>query len=191
MNGRTSGTTTQTDTSSQLNPGKSQGRPNEKAGLEAHRPITAYPSAFSQQSPCAGSPDPKAGTGQSLRHAVSCHEMEQPWRRAVPAGARRLVFVRTSSRKRCDKALAVCRVRRKQHSGDLFPNARKSRNYGASDYLAMTTHVRSLSNAASAKGALGLPCYAATLACRRVMAASWRLRARHTRRFIPRAARAT
>ena len=35
--GRTSGTTTQTDTSSQLNPGKSQGRPNEKPGLEAHR----------------------------------------------------------------------------------------------------------------------------------------------------------
>jgi hypothetical protein len=30
---RTSGKTTQTDTSSQLNPGKSQGRPNEKHGL--------------------------------------------------------------------------------------------------------------------------------------------------------------
>jgi hypothetical protein len=35
--GRTSGTTTQTDTSSRLNPGKSQGRPNEKHGLKAHR----------------------------------------------------------------------------------------------------------------------------------------------------------
>jgi hypothetical protein len=34
---RTSGTTTQTDTCSRHNPGKSQGRPNEKAGLEAHR----------------------------------------------------------------------------------------------------------------------------------------------------------
>ena len=32
VSGRTSGTTTQTDTSSQLNPGKSQGRPNEKRG---------------------------------------------------------------------------------------------------------------------------------------------------------------
>jgi hypothetical protein len=36
-NGRTSGTTTQTDTCSQHNPGKSQGRPNELPGLEAHR----------------------------------------------------------------------------------------------------------------------------------------------------------
>ena len=35
--GRTSGTTTQTDTCSQHNPGKSQGRPNEKPGLKAHR----------------------------------------------------------------------------------------------------------------------------------------------------------
>ena len=35
--GRRSGTTTQTDTSSKLNPGKSQGRPIEKPGLEAHR----------------------------------------------------------------------------------------------------------------------------------------------------------
>jgi hypothetical protein len=35
--GRTSGTTTQTDTCSQHNPGKSQGRPNEKHGLKAHR----------------------------------------------------------------------------------------------------------------------------------------------------------
>jgi hypothetical protein len=35
--GRTSGTTTQTDTCSRHNPGKSQGRPNEKPGLEAHR----------------------------------------------------------------------------------------------------------------------------------------------------------
>jgi hypothetical protein len=35
--GRTSGTTTQTDTCSQHNPGESQGRPNEKHGLEAHR----------------------------------------------------------------------------------------------------------------------------------------------------------
>ncbi len=34
-----------------LNPGKSQGRPNEKLGLEAHRSITAYPSAFSQMKP--------------------------------------------------------------------------------------------------------------------------------------------
>src|ERR1019366_9882999 len=37
VSGRTSGTTTQTDTSSRLNPGKSQGRPIEKPGLEAHR----------------------------------------------------------------------------------------------------------------------------------------------------------
>jgi hypothetical protein len=37
LSGRTSGTTTQTDTSSKLNPGKSQGRPNEKPGLAAHR----------------------------------------------------------------------------------------------------------------------------------------------------------
>ena len=35
--GRTSGTTTKTDTSSKLNPSKSQGRPNENHGLEAHR----------------------------------------------------------------------------------------------------------------------------------------------------------
>ena len=42
---RTSATTTQTDPSSQLNPGKSQGRPNKTPGLEAHRPKTAYPSA--------------------------------------------------------------------------------------------------------------------------------------------------
>ena len=135
-----------------------------------------YAAVGSEPSSCSvGS----AATSPVVDETAEMDEMEQPWRRAVPAGARRLVFVRTSSRKRCDKALAVCRVRRKQHSGDLFPNARKSRNYGASDYLAMTTHVRSLSNAASAKGALGLPCYAATLACRRVMAASWRLRARH------------
>jgi hypothetical protein len=77
VRGRASETTTQTDTSSKLNPGKSQGRPSEKAGLEAHRPKTAYPSAFSQQSPCAGSPDATAETGQSLREAFSCHETEQ------------------------------------------------------------------------------------------------------------------
>src|SRR5689334_17981331 len=35
--GRTSGTTTQTDTCSRHNPDKSQGRPNEKPGLKAHR----------------------------------------------------------------------------------------------------------------------------------------------------------
>jgi hypothetical protein len=32
-----------------------------------------YGLAFSQQSPCAGSPDPRAEPGQGLRRAFSCH----------------------------------------------------------------------------------------------------------------------
>ena len=75
--GRTSGTTTQTDTCSQHNPGKSQGRPNEKPGLEAHRAKRPTRLRSPNRSPCPGSPDPKAGPGQRPPRAFSCHEREQ------------------------------------------------------------------------------------------------------------------
>ena len=52
MNGRSSGQTTQTDTCSRHNRGKSQGRPPSKHGLEAHRPKRPAHTAFSQESPC-------------------------------------------------------------------------------------------------------------------------------------------
>jgi hypothetical protein len=51
VSGRTSGTTTQTDTSSKLNPGKSRGRPNEKHGLEAHRSNYGLPVCVLPRSP--------------------------------------------------------------------------------------------------------------------------------------------
>jgi hypothetical protein len=44
--GRTSATTTQTDTCSQHNPRKSQGRPTENHGLKAHRGPAAVPTAI-------------------------------------------------------------------------------------------------------------------------------------------------
>ena len=54
VRGRSSGTTTQTDTSSQLNPGKSQGRPNEKHGLEAHRSKRPTRLRSPKEGPCPG-----------------------------------------------------------------------------------------------------------------------------------------
>src|SRR4051794_31947543 len=77
-NGGTSGTTTQTDTCSQHNPGKLQGRPNEKPGLEAHRANRPTRLRSPTQSPCPGSLGATAGPGQSLHAAVSCREERQP-----------------------------------------------------------------------------------------------------------------
>ena len=74
-------------------------------GLEAHRPITAYPSAFSQQSPGPGSRDPTADAGQNLQHAFSCHELRQ---RGVRAGEHHRSRRRRESRR--DRA----RVRRRR-----------------------------------------------------------------------------
>src|SRR5205823_4024330 len=56
-NGRTNGTTTQTDTSSKLNPGKSQARPNEKPGLEAHRPNRPTPLRSPNKAPVPDQPN--------------------------------------------------------------------------------------------------------------------------------------
>ncbi len=73
---RTSGTTTQTDTSSQLNPGKSQGRPNEKPGLEAHRSKRPTRLRSPKEGPCPGSAETSTRTRQTLQPAVSCLEKE-------------------------------------------------------------------------------------------------------------------
>ena len=47
--------------------GKSQGRPNEKPGLEAHRSITAYPSAFSQTSPVPDQPTVRSAPDETSK----------------------------------------------------------------------------------------------------------------------------
>ena len=95
--GRTSGTTTQTDTCSRHNPGKSQGRPNEKPGLEAHRANRPTRLRSPNRSPCPGSPDPTAGPGQSL------HEQFH----AARSGSRRVVSLEC-----CVRLRAVPRVSR-------------------------------------------------------------------------------
>ncbi len=64
-NGRTSGTTTQTDTSSKLNPGKSQRRPERTARARSPSIKTAYPSAFSQRGPCPGSAELRHNPGRT------------------------------------------------------------------------------------------------------------------------------
>ena len=69
---------TQTDTSSKLNPGKSQGRPERKARARSPSIKTAYPPAFSQQSPCPGSAEPTDRSGRSLQPRVSCLEKGKP-----------------------------------------------------------------------------------------------------------------
>src|SRR5215213_7310644 len=46
----------------------------------------AYPSAFSQQSPCPGSLDATVGPGQSLRRAFSCRDKQR--QAALPSPCR-------------------------------------------------------------------------------------------------------
>jgi hypothetical protein len=75
--GRTSGTTTQTDTSSTALSRPVAGAAERKARARSPSIKTAYPSAFSQTSPCPGSADPKLAPGQSLQAAVSCLEKQK------------------------------------------------------------------------------------------------------------------
>ena len=72
--GEPAGRTTQTDTSSQLNPRKSQGRPNEKHGLETHRQKRPTRLRSPKKGPCPGSTDAKTGAGRTLQAAFSCRE---------------------------------------------------------------------------------------------------------------------
>src|SRR5207237_8003283 len=51
------------------------GAAERKARARSPSIKTAYPSAFSQRSPCPGSPEPTADAGQSLTRAVSCLEL--------------------------------------------------------------------------------------------------------------------
>jgi hypothetical protein len=67
VSGRTTGKTTQTDTSSKLNPGKSQGRPNEKHGLEAHRAKRPTRLRPPNERPCPRSAEPTTGPGRNLQ----------------------------------------------------------------------------------------------------------------------------
>ena len=67
VSGRTSGTTTQTDTSSQLNPGKSQGRPNEKHGLEAHRSKRPTRLRSPKKAPVPDEPESSTTTERNLQ----------------------------------------------------------------------------------------------------------------------------
>ena len=50
------------------------GAAERKARARSPSRKPAYPPAFSQQSPCPGSPDATAGPGQSLQRAFSCRE---------------------------------------------------------------------------------------------------------------------
>jgi hypothetical protein len=85
---RTSGTTTQTDTSSTAQSRQVAGTAERKARARSPPNKTAYPSAFSQQSPRPRSTDPKIKPGRShnpqfhasksdssRRHPVDCPSM--------------------------------------------------------------------------------------------------------------------
>jgi len=88
--GRTSRTTTQTDTSSRLNPGKSQGRPSEKAGLEAHRPKRPTRPRSPKKAPVPDHPTVRSAPDGASRGAFSCpEEGEDPLARR-PSSARPL-----------------------------------------------------------------------------------------------------
>jgi len=85
-NGRRSGTTTQTDTCSQHNPGESQGRPPKSPGSQ---PIVqnGLPSASSQEDPCPGSPDRTRGAGRSLQAWIFMPRDASARRRRTQASA--------------------------------------------------------------------------------------------------------
>jgi len=57
-----------------LNPGKSQGRPIDFHGLEAHRRKRPTRLRSPMKGPYPGSPDRRPGAGQTLRAAFSCRD---------------------------------------------------------------------------------------------------------------------
>src|ERR1039458_5181378 len=93
--GEPAGKTTQTDTSSNAQSRQVAGAAERIARARSPSPKTAYPSAFSQEGPCPGSPDRRPGPGRTLREAFSCRELRAPdgaprqaWRgRLCPMGA--------------------------------------------------------------------------------------------------------
>src|ERR1035437_8588470 len=57
-----------------LNPGKSQGRPKEKHGLEAHRQKRPTRLRSPNEGPCPGGTKRSAPTGRTLQTPFSCRE---------------------------------------------------------------------------------------------------------------------
>ena len=114
-NGRRNGTTTQTDTCSQHNPGESQGRPPKSTGSQ---PIVqnGLPSASSQEDPCPGSPDRTRGAGQSLHGKIFMPrypqlKTERDHGSAAPPAQARVDNDRAGSRRHCrSHANAVVKI---------------------------------------------------------------------------------
>src|ERR1019366_1734533 len=76
-----------------LNPGKSQGRPKDKHGLEAHRQKRPTRLRSPKEGPYPGSPDRRPGPGRTLRDAFSCRDTRDARQRPgreVPSLARGL-----------------------------------------------------------------------------------------------------
>ena len=99
--GRTSATTTQTDTCSRHNPGKSQGRPNEKHGLEAHRANRPTRLRSPNKAPVPDRPTLRPGPDGDF--AVHFHPAT---RRTYP---RRNAFVHLCTRRVCPAVISATR----------------------------------------------------------------------------------